>query len=509
MRPEGDGWMERKRMIRVVMCYALIAMMFSMAIPSDLAAEAIGEVTRITTDSSPQVNPDVYGSRIVWRDFRNGGCDLYMYDLSTGTESVIASGIYNVREPKVYGDRIVWRDYRDGSWDIYLYDLSTSSETLLSSETYYNMAPDIYDDIVVWMGSENNNYDIYMYDLSTTTTTQITSNTGAQRYPAIHGDIIVWQDSRNGDSDIYMYDLSTGTESQITSGSAIEFYPAIYDDTIVWVEADISNNEFTVVMYDMDTGTTTDIGTYGGRGYEHVKIFEDLIVWPVYRGTYWNILLYDASTGTECFVTDATYTQQSPSIQGDVIVWQETSNGHNWDVYMCDLNDPPVAEAGPDQTAFEGKQVSFDGTGSSDPDGTIVTYDWDFCDGSAHGSGSTPTHSYSTYGTYTVTLTVEDDDGSTDTDTMSVTVMTVSQAIDILIDLVKDLNLDNGIDNSLDVKLENAKAALDYMKNKQGVSAKNKLEAFINGVRAQSGNKIPTDDASVLVDFAQWIVDNM
>jgi len=68
-----------------------------------------------------------------------------------------------------------------------------------------------------------------------------------------------------------------------------------------------------------------------------------------------------------------------------------------------------------------GETVSFDASGSSDPDGTIVNYIWDFGDGNT-GAGKTAAHSYDSEGTYTVTLTVEDNDGNTDTETKSITV---------------------------------------------------------------------------------------
>ena len=64
--------------------------------------------------------------------------------------------------------------------------------------------------------------------------------------------------------------------------------------------------------------------------------------------------------------------------------------------------------------------ASFDGSGSSDPDGTIASYAWDFGDGDT-GTGATPSHTYATAGTYTVKLTVTDNGGATDTVTKPVT----------------------------------------------------------------------------------------
>ncbi|GGY62584.1 S8 family serine peptidase [Streptomyces omiyaensis] len=63
---------------------------------------------------------------------------------------------------------------------------------------------------------------------------------------------------------------------------------------------------------------------------------------------------------------------------------------------------------------------SFDGSASSDPDGTVVSYAWDFGDGRT-GEGAAPTHTYAKGGTYTVKLTVTDDDGSTGSTTEQVT----------------------------------------------------------------------------------------
>jgi len=79
-------------------------------------------------------------------------------------------------------------------------------------------------------------------------------------------------------------------------------------------------------------------------------------------------------------------------------------------------NQLPLASAGPDQSDLVGQTLTFNGNGSSDPDGFLISHDWDFGDG-ASGSGIVVTHAYLLPGLYTVTLTVMDDGNLTDSDT--------------------------------------------------------------------------------------------
>jgi len=74
-------------------------------------------------------------------------------------------------------------------------------------------------------------------------------------------------------------------------------------------------------------------------------------------------------------------------------------------------NDSPIADAGGSYVATVGLPVIFDGSNSSDVDGSIVAYIWDFGDGST-GTGVAPLHDYSSTGQFSVTLTVTDDDGA-------------------------------------------------------------------------------------------------
>ncbi len=84
----------------------------------------------------------------------------------------------------------------------------------------------------------------------------------------------------------------------------------------------------------------------------------------------------------------------------------------NWYLIQCPVEEPanetPIA-----RVAFScaGLSCSFDGSGSSDSDGTIVMYEWVFGDGTA-ATGIAVEHTYAEPGTYTATLTVTDDRGA-------------------------------------------------------------------------------------------------
>src|SRR2546427_8940304 len=80
-----------------------------------------------------------------------------------------------------------------------------------------------------------------------------------------------------------------------------------------------------------------------------------------------------------------------------------------------DSGQPPVASfTATPNPALVAATVTFDGSSSSDPDGAIVSYAWDFGD-STGGSEAMTTHAYPTFGTFHVTLTVTDNESFTAT----------------------------------------------------------------------------------------------
>lgn len=88
-------------------------------------------------------------------------------------------------------------------------------------------------------------------------------------------------------------------------------------------------------------------------------------------------------------------------------------------------NIPPVANAGENQTITSLATASFDGSDSYDTDGAIVSYSWNFGDGS-RGSGATVSHTYVNAGKYSVILTVTDNSGVRSSSSVIITVLAPS-----------------------------------------------------------------------------------
>ena len=93
-------------------------------------------------------------------------------------------------------------------------------------------------------------------------------------------------------------------------------------------------------------------------------------------------------------------------------------------------NSAPVANFTATSTSGVAPLVSqFDGSSSSDSDGQVAAYNWDFGDGQA-GAGVTVSHTYTVPGSYNAMLTVTDDDGATASSVSTILVTTSSENID-------------------------------------------------------------------------------
>ncbi|HKZ47298.1 MAG TPA: PKD domain-containing protein, partial [Thermoplasmata archaeon] len=88
---------------------------------------------------------------------------------------------------------------------------------------------------------------------------------------------------------------------------------------------------------------------------------------------------------------------------------------------LPNLGPVAVISVTPGTTGFIGTLFTFNATASSDSDGTVVSYVWDFGNFSL-GTGPVVNHTFAVTGTHVVTLTVTDDDNATDLATVTITI---------------------------------------------------------------------------------------
>ena len=75
-----------------------------------------------------------------------------------------------------------------------------------------------------------------------------------------------------------------------------------------------------------------------------------------------------------------------------------------------------------------------------------------------------------------------------------------------MVDVIAEMNLPVNVASSLLPKID---GALSSIVEGNDNTATNKLQAFINAVGAQSGKKIPKEDADKLIEYAESIIDSL
>ncbi len=189
--------------------------------------------------------------------------------------------------------------------------------------------------------------------------------------------------------------------------------------------------------------------------------------------------LWEQTVGTPVTLSDTTavqptFTAPDLGAEGVSLTFQltVTDNGGLQDTDTCIVNvtgdnDPPISDAGSDQTVEEGVTVTLDGSNSTDPDDGVAFYQWEQTDGtSVTLSDSTASHPTFTAPNVdedgealTFQLTVTDNGGLQDTDTCIVNVtgdndppvsdagpdQTIEEGNTVTLDGSNSTDLDDGI----------------------------------------------------------------
>ena len=201
----------------------------------------------------------------------------------------------------------------------------------------------------------------------------------------------------------------------------------IYSDTAVdWVEITILNND-PVADAGVSQGTLKGEYTFDGSGsYDSDGTIAE------YKWTFWDGNL------KELFGVAPIYDFQNQSDFPILLTITDNDGGTDTSTTWVNITWLyPIADAGVSQTGLKG-YYTLDGSGSSDPDGVVLNYTWNFnYDGIATEIYLTyPMFNFIILGDYEITLTIRDDSGLTDTSTTWVNITNADPVADAGIDII-------------------------------------------------------------------------
>ena len=128
-----------------------------------------------------------------------------------------------------------------------------------------------------------------------------------------------------------------------------------------------------------------------------------------------------------------TWSSGNNSYTGQILTVDRTRRDYRLNVQIVRNNGvitPTASFTYSPESPTTNRQITFDASSSHDPDGQIVSYQWDFGD-SLTASGIDTVHSYNRATTYTVTLTVTDDEGATDSTSLAIPISLYPEGVSV------------------------------------------------------------------------------
>ncbi len=169
-----------------------------------------GETFEIDPGPADQIEADIHGGRVVWRDQRDVGVgEIYFADLVTGQRRRITEIIDGQFHPAIYGHWIVWQDTRDGVVQISGYDLLREKEVRLTDGAHNQTRPYLQG---YWMiveedsaGPETGNF--VLHHLEAGNSVPLTNSLSAKSNPGLAGGRLVWEEQAGASTAVHKADL--------------------------------------------------------------------------------------------------------------------------------------------------------------------------------------------------------------------------------------------------------------------------------------------------------------
>jgi len=344
---------------------------------------------------------------------------VYALDAETGTEHWNFTTGGPVSSSPAVNDGTVYVGSHDDR--VYALDAETGTEHWnFTTGDGVDSSPAL-DNGTVYVGSQDKK--VYALDAETGTLKwSFATDYGAPSSPTVdNGTVYVG----SSDDRVYALDTETGTlKWSFATGSYVPSSPAVDNGTVY-----VGSRDDKVYALDAETGTEQWTFTTGDHVYSSPAVNDG----TVYVGSFDDrVYALDAETGTEHWnFTTGDSVDSSPAVNnGTVYVGSDdtkvyalrTIENQNRNQY------PSAAIEYSPQSPVTNESVTFNASASRDPDGHIVSYEWDFGDGTTT-TGQSIEHAYTASGNYTVSLTVTDNASQSTTVSRTVTVVNGTQTL--------------------------------------------------------------------------------
>ena len=264
-------------------------------------------------------------------------------------------------------------------------------------------------------GAKTSTYD---YTVKTPPNLPPVANFSESAETVLTGEVIHFNASDSYDPDgyieSYFWDFGDGTNITVTSAFVDHVYA---DDGVYTVTLTVTDNNGS-------TATATSTKTVSNRPpvasfteNATTVLTEEIIRFDASSSEdsdgYIISYLWDFGDGTTAFGVKVNHAYEDDGVYTVTLtVIDDDGATASTSAVKTVSNRPPVASFTENATEVEkGEVIHFDASESYDLDGDIVSYFWDFGDGT-NATDVTVDHAYAEDGNYTVTLTVTDDDGA-------------------------------------------------------------------------------------------------
>lgn len=455
-----------------------LGILFSRSIDGGLTFSApVFLSTNMGGSVSPQMLVDLTGNiNVVWEDDSVGAADIsYSRSANSGvsfsTPKSLSRNVGNSVSAQIAVDlagniNVIWENNSPGNLDVF-YSRSTDNGTTfsipknLSNDLGDSRSPQIAVDSsgsvnVLWAANipPNFNTDVFFVRSNDGGATfsavqNLSSNVGFSANPWLNVDAggnvnVLWEDSTPGNRDIFFAQSSGGSATfsapqNLSSDPGLSSFAQMAADknanlNVVWQDATPGVSQ--IFFSRFSSGKTANRPPLANAGPDQ-NVESDgpggTLVQLNGSGSSdpdGDVLTYLWKDETGNTVGNTAVVQLTLSIGTHTFTLTVTDPGGLTStafthVSVTAANRPPVANAGADRTIGcagpGGAQTTLDGSGSSDPDGDVLTYVWKDQWGNVVGRTAVVPLTVR-LGTYTFTLTVTDPAGLSSTGTTHVTV---------------------------------------------------------------------------------------